>query len=135
MAANPTVALGNVVDELHDKHSLAHTSAAKEANLATTLVGSKQIHHLKCTRLLSGSCGQNHDTSAIKQVMMRSTHTPAITLAKNGLLSAVHALWTVQGEAYMLSYYKLNIASRTPASVQSWAVPIRWAGRRENLEP
>jgi hypothetical protein len=57
------VALGNIVDELHDEHGLAHTSAAKEANLATTLVGSKQVHNLRCKWLLSGNCSQNLDTS------------------------------------------------------------------------
>ncbi len=40
------MALGDVVDELHDEHSLAHAGTAEEANLATTLVGSQQVHHL-----------------------------------------------------------------------------------------
>ena len=39
--------LGHVVDELHNEHSLAHACTAKQANLATTLVGRQQVHHLK----------------------------------------------------------------------------------------
>ena len=39
--------LGNVVDELHDEHSLAHTRTTEQADLASTLVGRQQIHHLQ----------------------------------------------------------------------------------------
>lgn len=41
-----TMSLGNVVDELHDEHCLAHTSSSEEPNLASTLVWSEHIHHL-----------------------------------------------------------------------------------------
>jgi len=41
-----TVSLGNVVDELHDKHSLPHSCSAEQPDLASTLVGGEQIHHL-----------------------------------------------------------------------------------------
>lgn len=42
-----TVGLGDVVDELHNEHSLADTSAAKETNLASSLVRGQQVHHLR----------------------------------------------------------------------------------------
>lgn len=35
-----------VVDELHDEHGLPHSGTTKQSNLATTLVGGKEIHHL-----------------------------------------------------------------------------------------
>ena len=38
-AAGRTVRLGDVVDQLHDEHSLADTRTAKQADLATPLVG------------------------------------------------------------------------------------------------
>ena len=38
--------LGHIVDEFHDEHSLAHTGTTKQPNLAATLVGSQQVHHL-----------------------------------------------------------------------------------------
>ena len=41
-----TVRLGNVVNQLHDKHSLADTGTSEETNLASTLVGGQQIHDL-----------------------------------------------------------------------------------------
>merc|ERR1719328_940247 len=41
-----TVSLGNVVDQLHDKHSLADTSAAEETNLTSLTVGGKQVDDL-----------------------------------------------------------------------------------------
>ena len=39
--------LGDVVDELHNKHSLAHTGTAEQADLATTLVGGQQVDDLQ----------------------------------------------------------------------------------------
>ena len=41
-----TVSLGDVVDELHDEHGLAHSSTAKEANLASRSVGCQQVNDL-----------------------------------------------------------------------------------------
>ena len=41
-----TVSLGDVVDELHDKHSLADTGTTEETNLTSLLIGSKQIDDL-----------------------------------------------------------------------------------------
>ena len=35
----------DVVDELHDEHGLAHACTAEKADLSTTGVGSKQVHH------------------------------------------------------------------------------------------
>ena len=43
-----TVALGNVVDELHDEHGLADTGTSEETNLSATGVWGKQIHDLRC---------------------------------------------------------------------------------------
>lgn len=43
-----TVSLSDVVNELHNKHSLADTSTAEQTNLATTLVGGQQVHDLRC---------------------------------------------------------------------------------------
>jgi peptide chain release factor 1 len=40
------VLLRDVVDELHDEDGLAHTSTTEEANLATTSVGSEEVHDL-----------------------------------------------------------------------------------------
>ncbi len=40
------VAFGNVVDELHDEHSLAHTGTTEEADLAAFGVRLKQVDHL-----------------------------------------------------------------------------------------
>ena len=38
--------LGDVVDELHDKHSLSDTSTTEESNLASLGIGGKQIDDL-----------------------------------------------------------------------------------------
>ena len=40
------VAFGNIIDKLHDKHGLAHTSTAKEANLTTFGIRLEQVNHL-----------------------------------------------------------------------------------------
>jgi hypothetical protein len=41
-----SVRLGDVVDKLHNEHSLADTSTAEEADLATLRVRRKQVHNL-----------------------------------------------------------------------------------------
>jgi len=41
------VSFGNIVDQLHDQHSLADSSATEQSNFASSLVGRKQVHHLK----------------------------------------------------------------------------------------
>merc|ERR1711878_85476 len=41
-----TVSLGNVVDQLHDKHSLAHSSTAEETDLASLTVGGEHVNDL-----------------------------------------------------------------------------------------
>merc|ERR1719350_2453074 len=41
-----TVSLGNVVNQLHDKHSLADTSAAEKTNLTSLTVGGEQVDDL-----------------------------------------------------------------------------------------
>lgn len=41
-----TVRLGDVVDQLHDEHSLADTGTAEQANLTALRVGSEQIDDL-----------------------------------------------------------------------------------------
>ena len=41
-----TVGLGDVVDQLHDKHSLADTGTTEETNLTTLRVGSQQVDDL-----------------------------------------------------------------------------------------
>jgi hypothetical protein len=41
------MSLGNVVDQLHDKHCFAHTSSTKQTNLTTTLIWCQEIHNLK----------------------------------------------------------------------------------------
>merc|ERR1719328_129534 len=41
-----TVSLGNVVNQLHDKHSLADASAAEKTNLTSLTVGGKQVDDL-----------------------------------------------------------------------------------------
>ena len=45
-----TMALGDVVDQLHDQHSLAHTGTAEQANLASLLVGRQEIDDLDSSR-------------------------------------------------------------------------------------
>ncbi|GET89213.1 ATPase beta subunit, putative [Leishmania tarentolae] len=45
-----TVALRHVVDQLHDDHSLPHTSTAEQADLATLAVGQNQVNHLDTSR-------------------------------------------------------------------------------------
>jgi hypothetical protein len=45
-----TVRLGDVVNELHDEHRLAHPSTTKQADLATTLVWRQEVHDL-CSKL------------------------------------------------------------------------------------
>ena len=42
------MALGDVVDQLHDEHGLADAGTAKQADLATTLVWRQQVDDL-CT--------------------------------------------------------------------------------------
>merc|ERR1719354_1298481 len=41
-----SVSLGNVVNQFHDQHSLADTSAAEEANLASLGIGGKEVDNL-----------------------------------------------------------------------------------------
>ena len=41
-----SVRLGDVVDELHNEHSLADTGAAEEADLASLRVRRKKVHNL-----------------------------------------------------------------------------------------
>merc|ERR1719381_472527 len=41
-----TVSLGNVVDQLHDKDSLADTGTPEETNLASLTVGGEQVDNL-----------------------------------------------------------------------------------------
>mmetsp|Transcript_20599 Transcript_20599/g.62033 ORF Transcript_20599/g.62033 Transcript_20599/m.62033 type:complete len:405 (+) Transcript_20599:112-1326(+) len=41
-----TVALSDVVNQLHNQHGLADTGTAKQTNLTTPLVGGQQVHHL-----------------------------------------------------------------------------------------
>ena len=45
--AEASVALGHIVDELHDKDSLADAGAAEEANLAAALVRREQVDDLR----------------------------------------------------------------------------------------
>ena len=40
------MALGDVVDELHDEHSLAHTGTAEETNFTTFGIGFEQVDNL-----------------------------------------------------------------------------------------
>jgi len=45
--AKQTMSFGNIVDQLHNKHSFPNTSTAKETNLSSSLVRSKKINNLK----------------------------------------------------------------------------------------
>jgi hypothetical protein len=47
-----TVALGDVVDQLHDKHGLADARTAEQTDLATTLVWRQQVHDLAQSRIM-----------------------------------------------------------------------------------
>jgi hypothetical protein len=69
------VRLGDVVDQLHDEHSLADAGAAEEADLAALLVRRKQVDDLRknSTRGISrwlargtrrGSCTRGRDVAA-----------------------------------------------------------------------
>ena len=40
------MALGNVVDKLHDEHRLTHASATEQANLTTFHIRLQQVDHL-----------------------------------------------------------------------------------------
>ena len=40
------MSLGDVVNELHDEHSLADSGAAEQTNLASLGVGGQQVHDL-----------------------------------------------------------------------------------------
>lgn len=66
-----TVSLGHVVDQLHDEHSLAHTRTTEETNLATTLVGSQQVHHLQP---FAARGKMNIDGSRSDVIVTRGTH-------------------------------------------------------------
>jgi hypothetical protein len=37
--------LGNIIDELLNQYRLPNTSTTEETNLATTGIGSKEVHH------------------------------------------------------------------------------------------
>ncbi len=41
------MSLGNIVDELHNKHSLSNSSSSKESNFASLLVGRQHIYDLQ----------------------------------------------------------------------------------------
>ena len=41
------MSLGNIVDELHNKHSLSNSSSSKESNFASFLVGRQHIYDLQ----------------------------------------------------------------------------------------
>lgn len=49
------MSLGNIVDKLHDKHSLSNTSASKEPNLASLLVGSQHVDNLQSKQFCWGN--------------------------------------------------------------------------------
>ena len=50
--------LGDVVDELHDEHGLAHTSTTEQANLSAFHVGLEQVDHLDTRREHLFLCGE-----------------------------------------------------------------------------
>ena len=58
------MSLGNVVDELHDKHGLSHSGTAEETNLTTFHVRLEQVdnldtrckHFLVCGKILKLRC-------------------------------------------------------------------------------
>lgn len=63
-----TVALCDVIDQLHNQHCLSDTSAAKEPNLSSLLIGCQQVDHLKATtasiHILSSGCPRQHTQDA-----------------------------------------------------------------------
>lgn len=47
MLSDPlTVALGNVIDQLHDEDCLPNTSTSEKADLSTLLIGSEKVDNL-----------------------------------------------------------------------------------------
>ena len=59
------MSFGDIVNQLHNKHSFPDTSTAKEPNLSSSLVRSKQINNLeRKQQMLSQNtmtCGNNAD--------------------------------------------------------------------------
>merc|ERR1740123_1546292 len=45
---------GDVVDELHDNHSLAHTSTTEQANLPSLCIRRQQVYHFDARQQLLG---------------------------------------------------------------------------------
>mmetsp|Transcript_8345 Transcript_8345/g.16061 ORF Transcript_8345/g.16061 Transcript_8345/m.16061 type:complete len:394 (+) Transcript_8345:943-2124(+) len=84
-----TVGLGDVVNELHDEHSLSDTGTTEETNLTTTLVGGKEIDDLDASDknlLLSGLL------SELGSLTMDGPNIGSIngTLLIDGLTNDVH---------------------------------------------
>eukprot|EP01018_Ginkgo_biloba_P027049 Gb_07288 [translate_table: standard] len=42
----PTMGLGNIIDQLHNKHGFPNTSSTKQPNLSSTLIWCKKVHNL-----------------------------------------------------------------------------------------
>ena len=55
--------LGNIVDQLHDKHGLADTSTTEQANFASALVGGQEVHHLHLNGPMSDKSNTSHKAS------------------------------------------------------------------------
>ena len=69
--------LGDVVDQLHDEHGLAHACAAEEADLSALGVGSDQVHDLDARF--------KHLRGALLLVVGRRVAVDAPLLAGDGL--------------------------------------------------
>eukprot|EP00053_Salpingoeca_punica_P005891 m.57224 g.57224 ORF g.57224 m.57224 type:complete len:538 (-) comp13441_c0_seq1:14-1627(-) len=97
-----TVALGDVVDQLHDEHRLADTGAAKEANLAALGVRGQQVDDLnardeqlllhahlgKLGRLLvDGALRRRVDRAALVNGLANDVHNAAQRLLADGDLN------------------------------------------------
>mmetsp|Transcript_1894 Transcript_1894/g.4937 ORF Transcript_1894/g.4937 Transcript_1894/m.4937 type:complete len:420 (+) Transcript_1894:579-1838(+) len=106
-----TVALGDVVDELHDEHGLADAGAAKQANLSAASVGRQQVHdldaghqHLLLCGLLikrgrltmNGQVRLGHDGAALIHGLANHVHDAAEGLTahrhRDGRAGAPHSL-------------------------------------------
>ena len=52
------MAFGDVVDELHDEHRLAHTGTAEQSDLTTLHIGLQQVNYFDTRRENLLLCGE-----------------------------------------------------------------------------
>jgi hypothetical protein len=96
--SSPTMSLSNVVDQLHNEHSLSDSGTSEQTNLATTLVWGQKINDLQIQKCMGQKGGTNqhmgfqstrsgilsHLNSSNQNLLLRALLNEGRGLAVNG---------------------------------------------------